>query len=43
MALYEFRLDARTILDAPDQTIGLMEQAIEDTIGWGRGSSGLAR
>ncbi len=41
--LYEIPMDARAILDDPDQALELMEQAVEDAIGWGRGSSGSAR
>ena len=39
--LYEIPMDARAILDDPDQALELMEQAVEDAIGWGARIVGL--
>jgi acetylornithine/succinyldiaminopimelate/putrescine aminotransferase/predicted amino acid dehydrogenase len=39
--LYEIPMNARSILDDPDRALGLMEQAVEDAIGWGARIIGL--
>ena len=39
--LYEIPMDARSILSDPDRALELMEQAVEDAIGWGAGIVGL--
>jgi hypothetical protein len=39
--LYEIPMDARSILDDPDRALELMEQAVEDAIGWGARIVGL--
>ena len=39
--LYEIPMDARSILDDPDRALELMEQAVEDAIGWGARIIGL--
>jgi hypothetical protein len=39
--LYEIPMDARAILADPDQALELMEQAVEDALGWGARIVGL--
>ena len=39
--LYEIPMDARSILADPDRALELMEQAVEDAIGWGARIVGL--
>ena len=41
--LYEIPMDAQSILAKPEEALELMEQAVTDAIGWGRGLSGSAR
>ncbi len=39
--IYEIPMDARSILGDPDRALELMEQAVEDAIGWGARIVGL--
>ncbi len=41
--LYEIPMDARSILNDPDPALELTEQALENAIDWGGGSSASAR